>query len=168
MADLTERARSLVAIGVPQDVRPWERIIVPQEVVGSRGTFRAPRTACVLRADNDYEAIQAWLSPHESPATQYAYRKEAGRLLLWAVVERSCALSSLTTEDAVAYRAFLRRPSPRPRWVGPPRPRSSPEWRPFASGLSALSAAHSLSVLSAMFRWLIEQRYVLANPFASL
>jgi site-specific recombinase XerD len=67
-----------------------------------------------------------------------------------------------------AYRAFMRRPSPRPRWVGAPRPRSSPEWRPFASGLSARSAAHSLCVLGAMFRWLIEQRYVLANPFAGL
>jgi site-specific recombinase XerD len=122
----------------------------------------------VLRADNDYQAVQAWLSLHESAATQRAYRKEAERLMLWAIVERGSALSSLTTEDAVAYRAFLRRPSPRLRWVGAPRPRTSPEWRPFAGGLSARSAAHSLSVLSAMFRWLIEQRYVLANPFAGL
>lgn len=165
---LTERARALVAVVPPQDVTPWERIAVPHDVDGSRGTYRAQRAACALRADNDYEAVQAWLSLHESPATQRVYRKEAERLLLWAIVERGCALSSLATEDAVAYRAFLRRPAPRLRWVGPPRPRSSPEWRPFAGGLSARSAAHSLSVLSAMFRWLIEQRYVLANPFAGL
>ena len=32
--------------------------------------------------------------------------------------------------------------------------------------LSARSAAYTLSVLGALFRWLIEQRYLLANPFA--
>jgi site-specific recombinase XerD len=166
--ELTERARALVAVTSPQDLWPWESLVVPEAVDGSRGTFRAPRSACTLRADNDYQAVQAWLSLHESPATQLKYRKEAERLMLWAIVERGCALSSLAQEDAVAYRAFLRRPTPRLRWVGPPRPRSSPEWRPFAGELSSRSAAHTLSVLSAMFRWLIEQRYVLANPFAGI
>ncbi|WP_041390735.1 phage integrase family protein [Polaromonas sp. JS666] len=166
--DLTQRARALVAAAPPKDLSPWENLVVPEDVDGSRGTLRAPRSACAMRADNDYQAVQAWLSLHESPATQRKYRKEAERLVLWAIVERGCALSSLATEDAVAYRAFLRRPTPRSRWVGPPRPRSSPEWRPFAGGLSARSAAHGLSVLSAMFRWLIEQRYVLANPFSGI
>jgi hypothetical protein len=165
---LTERARALVAVAPPQDVVPWERLVVPHQVDGSRGTFRAPRASCTLDADNDYEAVQAWLALHESPATRAAYRKEAERLILWAVVERGRALSSLSTEDAVAYRSFLRHPSPRGRWVGPPRPRSLPEWRPFAGGLSARSAAYALSVLGALYRWLIQQRYVLANPFAGL
>jgi len=166
--ELTQRARALVAAASPQDLWPWENLVVPEDVDGSRGTFRAPRPTCALRADNDYQAVQAWLSLHESPATQLKYRKEVERLMLWAIVERGCALSSLAQEDAVAYRAFLRRPTPRSRWVGPPRPRSSPEWRPFAGELSPRSAAHTLSVLSAMFRWLIEQRYVLANPFAGI
>ena len=165
---LTESARALVTVASPQDLSPWERIVVPEDVDGSRGAFRAPRATCAMRADNDYQAVQAWLSLHESPATQLKYRKEAERLILWADFERDCALSSLTTEDAVAYRAFLRRPTPRSRWVGPPRPRGSPEWRPFAGGLSVRSASHGLSVLSAMFRWLIEQRCVLANPFAGI
>ena len=165
---LTERARELVVIEHPSEIAPWERIVVPQDVDGSAGIFRAPRATCALKARNDYEAVQAWLSLHEAAATQRAYRKEAERLILWAVVERGCALSSLSTEDAVAYRAFLRRPSPRPRWVGPARPRGSPEWRPFVDGLSTRSTAYALSVLSALFRWLIEQRYVLANPFAGV
>lgn len=83
-------------------------------------------------------------------------------------VERGRALSSLTTEDAIAYRSFLRRAAPRERWVGPPRPRTAPDWRPFAGNLSARSVAYALSVLGALFRWLIEQRYVLANPFAGI
>lgn len=141
---------------------------LPHEVDGSTGTYRAPRATYTLDANNDYQAVQAWLALHESAATQRAYRKEAERLILWAIVERGRALSSLTTEDAVAYRAFLRRPAPRERWVGPVRPRGAPDWRPFSGGLSARSVAYSLSVLGALYRWLIEQRYLLANPFAGV
>lgn len=165
---LAERARALVAVQAPQDVVPWERLELPHEVDGSRGSFRAPRATCTLDAKNDYEAVQAWLSLHESASTQRAYRKEAERLILWAIVERGRALSSLTAEDAIAYRAFLRRPAPHGRWIGPAQPRSSPDWRPFAGALSARSVAYALSVLGAMYRWLIEQRYLLANPFAGI
>jgi site-specific recombinase XerD len=165
---LTERARALVTTTQPQELVPWERLAIPGAVDGSSGTFRAPRATCALSADNDYQAIQAWLSMHESDATRRAYRKEAERLILWAIVERSKALSSLSTEDAVAYRAFLRQPTPRMRWVGPARPRLSAEWRPFAGALSSRSIAYSLSVLNALYRWLIEQRYLLVNPFAGL
>lgn len=165
---LTERARALITQQARGVVAPWEQLRLPNEVDGSQGQFRAPRETCVLTADNDYEAVQAWLSLHESHATQRAYRKEAERLILWAIVERGRPLSSLTTEDAIAYRSFLRRPTPRERWVGPARPRTSFEWRPFSDGLSARSIAYALSVLGAMFRWLIQQRYALANPFAGI
>lgn len=165
---LTAQARALLPVTLQQDVVPLERLCVPGDVDGSRGAFRAPSATCILAAGNDYEAVQAWLSLHESAATQRAYRKEAERLILWAIVERRKALSSLTTEDAVAYRAFLRHPGPRARWVGPAAARSSPEWRPFAGALSARSIAYALSVAGALFRWLIQQRYVLANPFAGI
>jgi site-specific recombinase XerD len=165
---LTEKARALVVASQRSDIVPWEALTLPHEVDGSRGTFRAPAATCTLDAANDYEAVQTWLALHESAATQRTYRKEAERLILWAIVERGRALSSLTTEDALAYRAFLRHPSPRGRWVGPVRARTSPEWRPFNGSLSARSVAHALSVLGALFRWLIEQRYVLANPFAGV
>ena len=165
---LTERARALIAVSPASGIVPWEQLRLPHEVDGSAGAYRAPRATCTLDANNDYLAVQAWLSLHESGATQRAYRKEAERIILWAIVERGRALSSLTTEDAVAYRAFLRRPTPRERWVGPVRPRSAPDWRPFSGGLSARSTAYALSVLGALFRWLIEQRYLLANPFAGV
>jgi site-specific recombinase XerD len=165
---LTERARALIVATERSPIVPWEVLQVPDAVDGSRGTFRAPRETCTLDASNDYEAVQAWLSLHESAATQRAYRKEAERLILWAIVERQRALSSLTTEDAVAYRNFLRRPTPASRWVGPPKARHSPGWRPFNGGLSARSVAYALNVIGALFRWLIEQRYLLANPFAGI
>lgn len=165
---LTERARALVVSDEQEDVLPWERLIVPSDVDGSKGAFRAPQGTSTLAAQNDYEAVQVWLQLHEAPATHRTYRKEAERLILWAILERGRALSSLTTEDAIAYRSFLRKPTPRHRWVGPPRPRTSGEWRPFAGGLSDKSAAHALSILSALFRWLIDQRYLLANPFSGV
>jgi site-specific recombinase XerD len=165
---LTDKARALIVANRHSDIVPWESIRLPHEVDGSEGTFRAPRTTCTLDASNDYEAVQTWLSLHESPATKRTYRKEAERLILWAIVERGRALSSLTTEDAIAYRTFLRHPSPRGRWIGPVRPRTSPGWRPFNGSLSARSVAHALSILGALFRWLVEQRYVLANPFAGV
>jgi site-specific recombinase XerD len=164
---LTERARALVKIPATQ-TSPWETLVVPEDVNGSRGAFRAPQATCTLSATDDYQAVQAWLELQDAQATQRAYRKEAERLMLWAILQRGKALSSLTTEDAIAYRAFLRNPSPRERWVGPSRPRTSSEWRPFQRGLAPRSVAYALSVVGALHRWLIAQRYVLANPFAGI
>lgn len=145
---------------------PLERLVVPMELDGTEGTFRAPVAGCTLSARTDLEAVAAWLSRHETANTLKAYRKETERLVLWALLARGKALSSLTAEDAIAYRGFLRRPPA--RWVGPARPRTSPEWRPFSSPLAPRSTAYALSIVSALFRWLKEQNYVLANPFSGL
>lgn len=165
---LTERARALSVAEPVSDIVPWERLALRQQLDGSNGSYRAPVETCTLAARNDLQAVSAWLGLHESPATLRAYRKEAERLVLWAVVERARPLSSLTAEDATAYRAFLRRPTPVSRWVGIPRPRDSAEWRPFAGALTTRSVSYAITVLSAMFRWLVEQRYLVANPFAGI
>ncbi|MCW4181508.1 integrase, partial [Burkholderia cenocepacia] len=67
---LTERARALIVAMPAGDVVPWELLRVPNEVDGSHGQFRAPQAACLLNSSNDYEAVQSWLSLHESAATQ--------------------------------------------------------------------------------------------------
>lgn len=133
---------------------------------GRDGQFRTPAGSSALRAKNDVEAIRAWLGLHsDSPATLRSYRKEAERLLLWSVQQRGLPLSSLTTEDAVAYRNFLRHPRPATKWIGPAVPRSSPDWKPFTVDLSTKSIAYSILVLGSLFRWLNAQRYVTVNPF---
>jgi site-specific recombinase XerD len=149
-------------------VVPWEALQLPGALDGSSGQFRAPVVGCTLTARDDYEAVTAWIGRQESAATKRAYTKEAERLILWAVVERGKPMSSLAAEDATAYRAFLRQPSPRARWVGPPRSRTSSEWRPFAGALSANSIKYTVTVLGAMYRWLVEQGYVRSNPFAGM
>ncbi|WP_322069523.1 phage integrase family protein [Paraburkholderia bannensis] len=168
--ELAGRAARVVQHSQPpsQLLPAWSLAALPADLDGSQGRFRAPRETCGLAATTDAEAIAAWLGLHESEHTARAYRREAERLLLWAVVERRLPLSSLTTEHATAYRAFLRRPVPAARWIGPPCPRSSPSWRPFARGLTLRSAAYALTVLRALFAWLVDQQYVVLNPFAGV
>ncbi|MFM0616368.1 phage integrase family protein [Paraburkholderia nemoris] len=166
---LTARAAVVArTASVGQLVSTWSLASLPAALDGSQGRFRAPRETCGLTATNDAEAIAAWLALHDSPHTGRAYRREAERLLLWAIVERHAPLSSLTTEGAIAYRAFLRHPAPAARWTGPPCPRAAPAWRPFARGLTARSAAYALAVLRALFAWLVDQHYVVLNPFAGV
>jgi len=166
--ELAERSEAVVAAPATSGVVPWESLQLPGALDGSAGQFRAPIVGCTLTARNDYEAVSAWIDRQESGATKRAYTKEAERLILWAVVERGKPMSSLAAEDATAYRAFLRQPSPRARWVGPPRSRASSEWRPFAGALSANSIKYTVTVLGAMYRWLVEQGYVRSNPFAGM
>lgn len=166
--ELTERARALVMRDDAGDIVPLERQRAREHLDGSRGRNRAPRDTCVLAAGNDLEAVQAWLTLHEAETTQRAYRKEAERVLLWAIKQLGKPMSSLTTEDAAAYRAFLRDPTPRARWVGPHRKRTDPEWRPFTGPLTPSSTAYALTVVKNLFGWLVDQRYLLANPFSGL
>ncbi|RQR45993.1 integrase [Burkholderia sp. Bp9140] len=168
--DLTRRAAALVPYEAATDqlIPRWSLDALPADLDGSQGRFRAPPDTCGLAATNDYRAIEAWLVLHEGTHTVRAYRREAERLLLWAIVERRQSLSSLTTDDAIAYRAFLRHPTPAARWIGPPRPRTTPAWRPFTGHLTARSTAYALAVLHALFGWLVDQHYVVLNPFAGV
>jgi site-specific recombinase XerD len=165
---LTDVARQLVERIEPRERFVWRQIVPVRSRNGSNGKYRAPKARCLLDATTDRQAIEAWLALHEVEATSRAYRKEAERLLLWANVERKRALSSLNTNDAIAYRKFLRSPEPRDRWVGPRRSLNSDGWKPFFRRLRPASIAYALSVLSAMFRWLVEQQYVVGNPFAGI
>lgn len=124
--------KDLVILGPSSPLVPWERIkSLASTLDGTQGSNRGPRNR--MDAQNDLAAIRSWLSLH--PATSHthrAYRKEAERFLLWAILERGKPLSSLSTEDAIAYRDFLGNIPL--HWQGPPKARTSPLWRPFALG----------------------------------
>ncbi|MDM0108498.1 phage integrase family protein [Variovorax sp. J22R24] len=153
-------------------LRPFEKFLVPPALDGRAGGFRAPLEQSVLLARNDPEAIGAWLASKSAgrgnalSATQRAYRKEAERLLLWAVLERQKALSSLTVEDVNGYRSFLA--DPPAAWCGPRHhQRWSPLWRPLEGPLSAVALRHALTILKGLFAFLMSQGYVTGNPFAA-
>jgi len=129
-------------------IRPLEKFIVPAELDGRAGLYRRPQAQCLLKANNDYAASPAWLkskhglTPEQKAQlqarrkqrdtgveqgldwlqtlshTQRAYRKESERFLLWAIVQKGKALSSMTNEDCAEYRDFLADPQPRTRWCG--------------------------------------------------
>ena len=101
--------------------------------------------------------------------TQRAYRKEAERFLLWAIVEKGRALSSMTQEDCVEYRDFLADPQPRSRWCGDRgRERWSPLWRPFEGPLSAGAQQQAVTILGNLYGFLVDQNYLMGNPWSSV
>lgn len=61
-----------------------------------------------IRAETDLEALSLWLANYvESPATHANYRKEADRLLLWALAEALQGPGMLAQDDLRLFRAFL-------------------------------------------------------------
>ncbi|WP_250476029.1 phage integrase family protein [Caballeronia sp. GAFFF1] len=161
--------RVIVVGGDPSAPRlaPFEHLAVPAELSGAAGFNRATSFA-FIRAEHDLAAVHAYLHRYrDRPTTLRAYTRELERLILWSVVVRRKALSSLTVEDCEAYKDFLK--APLPSFTGPKRPRSSGRWRPFASeGLSADSQAYAVRVLRAAFAWLVEVRYLAGNPWSAV
>ena len=155
-------------------IRPYEKFVLPDSLDGRAGRFRGPPEKCLLMAANDHEAIGAWLAakrPGEGAgqlsSTQRAYRKEAERLLLWAILERGKALSSLSVEDATDYRAFLAAPSA--SWCGPRHhQRWSPMWRPLEGPLAPAALRQALIILRSLFAFLMSQGYLVGNPLAAV
>ncbi len=110
-------------------------------------------------------APDAWLSTLSH--TQRAYRKEAERFLLWAILERGKPLSSMTTEDCTAYRDFLANPPL--DWCGPRgRERWSPLWRPFEGPLSVSARRHATTILKNLYSFLTAQNYLMGNPWSGV
>jgi len=145
---------------------PLAAIRLPAQFDGSAGANRGELRRCRISADNDYAAIQTWLSLWPAGShTWRAYRKEAERFLAWAILERGKAFSDLLTDDCLAYRAFLAMPERGPRWSGPPVARHLPGWRPFQGALSLRSRAYAEQVLSALCAWLVGRHYLDSNPW---
>jgi len=160
---------------------PLEYFGVPQELSGAVGTNRAYGNR--LSAVDDFAAINAWIAKkgNQRPHTARNYRTQAERLLLWAVLEKGRALSSLTIEDCVEYRDFLHALAGgsalaggnfwrwrilREAWIGKRNtPRWHEDWRPFAGPLSPASQKQALIVLSALFEYLVRNRYLEFNPW---
>ena len=147
-------------------IRPLEKFIVPAALNGEHGLYRAPQQLCLLAARNDYEALMTWLRSKTSAHTRRAYRKEAERFLLWAVVQKNKPLSSMTLEDCLEYRDFLLNPTPADRWCGARNNgRWSPMWRPFEGPLVERSQRQALTVLRSLYAFLVDQCYLLGNPW---
>lgn len=151
-------------------IAPLEVFDIPAQLDGSQGTNRAYGGVRQIRANNDIEAIKAWLARFVDKQTTFDnYRKEAERLLLWCTLQLGKPFSSMTHEDWLQYQMFLRDPKPASRWVtdeGRKYPRTHPDWRPFAGPLSASSQRQSAVILNTLFSWLVNAGYLAGNPLA--
>jgi integrase len=168
-----DEAAAIVIGGSPEAPRlaPFERLAVPGELSGGEGTHRGSNRAgafAFIRAPHDLAALHAYLHRYrDRPATCRAYTRELERLVLWAVIVRGTAVSSMTVEDCEAYKDFLAAPAP--AFVGPKQSRVSGRWRPFApEGLAPDSQAYAVRVLRAAFAWLTEVRYLAGNPWRAV
>lgn len=147
---------------------PLERFNPPPALDGRQGRFRQPQALSLLGATTDREALMAWLHGKSaaSPHTQRAYRREAERFWLWAVLVRGLALSSVSASDVQAYLQFVRDPQPRADWCGPRhQPRSSPLWRPFEGPLSASARRQTITILRNLYAHWLSQGHVRLNPW---
>jgi integrase len=146
---------------------PFERLAIPTALSGEHGTNRA-REFAFIRADHDLAAVHAYLNRYrDRPPTLRAYTRELERLVLWLVIVRGVALSSMTVEDCEAYKDFLKHPMR--TFVGTKRSRASGRWRPFAStSLSPDSQAYAVHAIRAAFAWLTTVRYLAGNPWSAV
>lgn len=170
---LTPQGRAAV-VEAATALRPLEKLLVPPHLDGRAGTRRALADRLRLVASTDLEAVSAWIDDKSAgdgrpalTATQRGYRKEAERLLLWSVLVRGKALSSLEADDLRAYAAFLRQPPA--SWCGPrSHPRWSPKWRPLEGPLSASAHRQAMVVLHGMFGFLQRAGWLDGNPVAEI
>lgn len=155
-------------VAIQTQPAPLEQLdALPDALDGSWGSNRQAQDLCQFEAFNDLEAIQAWLGEFaDSPQTYRNYRKEAERLVLWAVTQRQKPLSGLMREDFQAYQAFLADPQPAAYWCGHRAPRYSQQWRPFQGPLSASSQRQALIVVNALLSYLVDGGYLKANPLS--
>ena len=160
---------------------PLENLLIPRELDGATGVNRGDRS--LLSAHNDHAAIQAWLNTcRPGSHTLRSYRKEAERFLLWAIIEKSKPISSMTVEDCIDYRDFLwnlGRVTPevwsknfqieQGRWMGTRgTPRWSEFWRPFEGPLASSSQKTAMVIIQSLCQWLTDQHYLHGNPFKSV
>ena len=175
---------------------PLDKLVMPAELDGRSGAYRLPQARCLISAHTDYEAVLSWLRSkpglppdqvarlrerrrdlvsvpgpldwlHYLSNTQRAYRKEAERFLLWALLARRKPLSSMDTDDCMAYRDFLA--APPADWCAPrSRERWSPVWRPFEGPLNPRAQSYAVGVLANQYRYLNDKNYLAGNPWQGI
>jgi site-specific recombinase XerD len=175
---------------------PLDQLVMPADLDGHAGAFRLPQARCLIGAHTDHEAVLTWLRSkpglppelvarlrerrrdlgsvpgpldwlHYLSNTQRAYRKEAERFLLWALLARRKPLSSMDTDDCLAYRDFLA--APPAHWCAPrSRERWSPLWRPFEGPLNPHAQSYAVGVLASLYRYLNDKNYLAGNPWLGI
>lgn len=167
-AEIVNNSPQAMPLTYTTGVVPLEQFLLPEGLDGSQGVNRSANTP-LIPATDDYHAIGNWLARLEPGSHTYrSYRREAERLLLWAILAKQKALSSLDMVDMGDYRIFLADPQPALLWVGPPKKKGQQDWKPFTGPLSPRSRRFSETVINGLFTFLVNQHYLLHNPLTAL
>ncbi|GJG96845.1 site-specific integrase [Cupriavidus pauculus] len=117
-------------IGVPTRYAAAVKLRASQ--VGGFGSNLGDATRLQIRVQTDLDAVSLWLANYvDSPATHANYRKEADRLLLWALADALKGPAAIAQEDLRLFRAFLAAPE-----------RSNPIWTVIAEVKPISSLTH--------------------------
>lgn len=147
---------------------PLERFLLPDNLNGSQGSNRAAAEP-FIPMPHDLAAISAWLSLRDLNSHTYrSYKREAERLLLWAILIKHKAFADLDAVDLADYRGFLKDPQPAEAWIGTPQNKNHPQWKPFTGPLALRSIKHAETILTGLFNFLVQQRYLAHNPLSAL
>ena len=185
LGDHVEQKRSTLTAAqlrrvVPQStaIVPLDKLVIPGELDGTFGRYRSSDGTCQLRATTDLDAALEWLDTKTGRAlptgadrshTGRAYLKEIERFILWAIVQRKTSLSSMTTEDCLAYCRFIENPAPTELWCGQRgRGKWSPLWRPFEGALSVRAQRQAITILKSLYKYLAEQHYLTTNAWEAV
>jgi len=151
--------------------------------------FKQPLTAlahlagdCPPESLSDYQHASEFIYSYRgSPDTFSTYRRELEHFLHWCWLVAKKSLNQIVREDIEAYAEFARQPPA--NWIGEKNvPRffdkeglrvPNPDWRPYvnAGGEYVVSQAALQSlfgVLSSFFNFLIQEKYLAANPVTQL
>lgn len=166
------------------------RLSLPQglpAVLGQSLPASAPADApsalpvALIEARDDAQALQAWVAARAGSAhTARAYRKEGQRFLLFLAQECDVGLRQLKVEHCLHYRTFLAllgrvdergwtfRVAQQDYMAPRNMVRGDVRWRPFEGPLSAASAQQALRIVQSMLDYLVEVRYLSANPMRAI
>lgn len=136
-----------------------------QVLDGRAGTNRAHLSVAGVDAQNDRDAMRAWISARVgSVHTAKQYEREAERFMLWCLKERGKALSDANAQDCRAYMDFLG--AVPADWISRVKAgRFEAGWAPFKGQLSLASQGLAIAALHSLFSWLVAARYLASNPW---
>ena len=155
-------AHALQAVVAPATaIRPLEKFLVPTALDGSQGLYRRPQAQCLLKANNDHQAILAWLRAKHGLTLEQKTQLLARRRQRATGSEAGLkAGADSGTEQGLDWLQALSHterayPLPRSHWCGE-RARWSPLWRLFEGPLSASAQRHAVTILKNLYGFLVE------------
>lgn len=144
---------------------PLDQLLWPDDLAGQNGLLRrdGPNT---YGANDDRQALAGWISRavnSQKPPSQAVALRAIEKFVLWAVLERRQALSSMIGKDLEDFREFLYNPPG--HWCTQERVmRFAQDWRPMRGPLSEVAVTQVIGVVKRLYAGWHKSNYLQADP----